>query len=895
MIQGSFRLSWLSIIYGCGFISEGELQSRFDLDGDGYDAVSYGGQDCDDSNRDVNPAAVEVCDGIDNDCDGDADTTALDLRTWYRDADGDGYGSPSSETPALSCFPPDGFIGDATDCNDDPSQDGPNIHPRTTWYWDRDMDGYGNPADVMTTCIQVPGLVAPLAEGQNDCDDDNPQLTPETWWWNDADGDGYGNPADQVQSCWTADDVPLGMLPAEGTPPDCDDDDSEIFPGSTVFEADTTLCTVDADGDGYGSANPEHDGLDSGTDCDDSDAGIFPGSAIQETDESLCTMDADGDGYGTATPSVASHQVGTDCDDANIAVHPNSKEQWQDAVDNNCDGWLNTVSTKDDETMADGFNLGDTLGKAVASAGYFVHCNPTVDSCSDVGQFRDIAVSAPGESSYSASNGAVYLLSDPTGDDHITLTYHGSSEINRLGIDLDGPGDLNGDGYDDLLIGSQDDYAYVVFGATQDSRTRHSFLGTEHNTKELTLYISEQEGDQLGFAVAGIGNHTGDGDPDIAMGAHQSNAAADGAGVVYIFLNPDHSTTVDLSEVLPSSDYTGTGGFEDPGLPSLDTGAPPVTPDPPPPIWKVHADPENASGQFGWDIAGLGDIDGDGATEVLIGAPGVDAVLEDAGRAYLMFGNVLESGEEGATPSKFAPGDTSAFEDGEDGEQPIDVRYRIGFSNDIYAVDLQVFDGVFEGDRLGATVSSAGDFDGDGLGDIVIGAVGTSSGPTPGRVYIWLSSVESDDATADIVIEPDDVLGPGNFGFSIAPAAPIHSIPTGKVSGDMDGDGFGDLLIGSPEVADPSYDAGRVYLVYGGIESGTYDISELAGARSGTADPTIGALFIGETPFQLGYAVAGLGDATGDGLPNLLFGAPGADRAATGAGAVFLYDGPESR
>ena len=100
----------------CGFISEIELEARFDQDADGFEAVRFGGQDCDDDDRDVHPDAVEVCDKRDNDCDGTVDSDALDRRTWYRDLDEDGYGR--STGGSTSCEGPSGYVDDSSDCDD---------------------------------------------------------------------------------------------------------------------------------------------------------------------------------------------------------------------------------------------------------------------------------------------------------------------------------------------------------------------------------------------------------------------------------------------------------------------------------------------------------------------------------------------------------------------------------------------------------------------------------------------------------------------------------------------------------------------------------------------------------------------------------------------------------
>ena len=133
-----------------------------DADGDGYDALTCGGTDCDDDNAAVYPDAAEVCDEVDNDCDGSIDEDdAVDAATWYADGDGDGFGDPEAE--AVSCTAPTGHIDDATDCNDADASISPGVDEvcddvdndcdgtideddasdAATWYAEAETEGYG--------------------------------------------------------------------------------------------------------------------------------------------------------------------------------------------------------------------------------------------------------------------------------------------------------------------------------------------------------------------------------------------------------------------------------------------------------------------------------------------------------------------------------------------------------------------------------------------------------------------------------------------------------------------------------------------------------------------------------------------------------------------------------
>jgi len=147
--------------------------------------VSTGG-DCDDGDVNALPGGVEVCDGADNDCDGSTDgPDALDVGTWYPDADGDGYGAPGMEV--VACDAPAGHVVGNGDCDDGDAAAHPDAIEACdgrdtdcdgevdegllgTWYSDADGDGFGDPAAPITACEQPEGTVAHAG----DCDDTDP-------------------------------------------------------------------------------------------------------------------------------------------------------------------------------------------------------------------------------------------------------------------------------------------------------------------------------------------------------------------------------------------------------------------------------------------------------------------------------------------------------------------------------------------------------------------------------------------------------------------------------------------------------------------------------------------------------------------------------------------------
>ena len=238
-----------------------------DKDNDGYIDVDLGGDDCDDFNADVNPSVKEVCNGIDDDCDGEADESdAEDASIWYLDNDADTYGDSGSSQSA--CTKPSGYVLDSGDCNDsDPAAfpgaseycdghdddcdgqiDENDAIDVSVWYQDSDGDTYGNPGISQLSCYQPTGYVNvntdcddsdantyPLADEYCDGHDDDcdGQIDEDTavdvvTWYVDLDNDGYGNPSIADIDC----DQPSGYV-ADNT--DCDDSDSATYPNADEY------------------------------------------------------------------------------------------------------------------------------------------------------------------------------------------------------------------------------------------------------------------------------------------------------------------------------------------------------------------------------------------------------------------------------------------------------------------------------------------------------------------------------------------------------------------------------------------------------------------------------------------------------------------------------------
>ena len=268
-----------------------------DDDGDGFgDAANFviacepptgyvsNADDCDDTDEDVYPGAIEFCDGVDTNCDGNVDNVSGpegDALAWYRDVDGDGYGDPDDRIWA--CEQPAGYVDNPDDCApSDPNQprewapevdDAPDCAETVpaceapdegwvlvpTWYLDEDLDGFGQASQSVQACDQPDGY----AEQPDDCNDDDPLVYPgaptgcglRDWncdgtatngtfnWYADCDGDGFAasgaavvpntcTPPEPTGNCpggWTV------RVPTSSATIDCNDDNANMFPGQLQF------------------------------------------------------------------------------------------------------------------------------------------------------------------------------------------------------------------------------------------------------------------------------------------------------------------------------------------------------------------------------------------------------------------------------------------------------------------------------------------------------------------------------------------------------------------------------------------------------------------------------------------------------------------------------------
>lgn len=314
----------------------------WDNDGDGYLDLSCAADDCDDGDASVYPGATEICNQLDDDCDGDVDEEgALGCSPFYLDYDGDGYGLAGEERCLCDAITPydSQQVGDCDDANPDTHPSAPEL-----------CDGEDNDCEDGPEANEIDADADGWMLCANDCDDSDASTHPNA----PELCDGVDNDCDYSLPSSETDEDADGYLACDG---DCDDSSASVHPG--IVEEDT--CDgLDSNCDGW-IAEDEADGDQDGfmvceDDCDDTDPDTFPSDALDGLDvcdgiDNNCdglvdedSLDSDGDGVTIC---------GGDCDDSESYTHLGAPEIC-DGKDNDCDG---AVPNNEKDVDGDGYRI----------------------------------------------------------------------------------------------------------------------------------------------------------------------------------------------------------------------------------------------------------------------------------------------------------------------------------------------------------------------------------------------------------------------------------------------------------------------------------------------------------------------------------------------------------
>ena len=730
-----------------------------DNDEDGFPAS----EDCNDEDASINPDADEVCDGVDNNCDAITDVDATDAVEFYGDADGDGFGGDA--LTFMACEAPEGFFATNDDCDDtnadvnpngaeicdgldndcdgalDDADDSVDLSTITDWYPDFDGDGYGDDSDPTQSCSAPAGHVI---DG-GDCDDIDPLLNPATVWYADVDGDGYGSNDFTTIQC----EQPNNHTFASA---DCDDSNPNINPDALE------VCDNGADNDCDGLIDDDDDSLDLDT-------------------RTLWYPDADTDGYGDSAdagtlycngPSGTANN-GEDCDDVDNTVSPDATEVCEDGIDNDCSGDAPECGLSGSTTTASA----DVSISGNSSSDYFARRVAIFDGDNDGND--DFFAGAYLDDDNGSSSGSAFAFYGP-----ITGSVSGSSadwqgtgerSSDYYGYDVDSAGDLNGDGYPELLVG-----AYGNDDGASSGGKAYLYLGSAsgYSTDADLEMVGNSSSDYFGHTVKGVGDIDGDGADDFSVGAYGDDDGSSTGGGVFIWLGVPTSTQsasdADIQIYGDDGDYLGylgsvnSGDFDGDGSQDLVTGGyyalsdyggafvnyGPITGGT---IYSEDSDVvlegTGTYDYFGRNVA-VGDLNDDGYDDMSVGEYyGVDASSVSTGVNYVFFGTTS------------------------------------GWSSLTSATDADIsIDGKTSYDYFGSSVE-IGDLNGDGTDDLMVGAGGNDDGGTSsGANFVFFGPLSADStytaATADATIS-----GSGTYQY-----CGYYDVGIG----DLDGDGVGDYV-----------------------------------------------------------------------------------------------------
>jgi FG-GAP repeat/FlgD Ig-like domain/FG-GAP-like repeat len=428
-------------------------------------------------------------------------------------------------------------------------------------------------------------------------------------------------------------------------------------------------------------------------------------------------------------------------------------------------------------------------GESNQTAAFFGRSAGTAGDVNGDG-YADVVIGASGYANGQASEGRAYVYHGSAAGLSPSATWiqESNNVAAQYGYSAGTAGDVNGDGYADVVVG-----APLYSGNSPREGRIYVYQGSEVGLSSnfVTAIESDQTDSRFGWRVATAGDVNGDGLSDVMAGAYLFDNGQGDEGKAFVYLGATSGPT-------------------------------------PAPAWIAES---NQTDAYFATVAGAGDVNGDGFSDVIVGAWGYDNGESQEGRAFTFHGSAAGLS---TIPSWFA--------------EPNRANAHFGFA-----------------------VDGAGDVNGDGYGDVIVSALMYSLGAVAGingdgRVFVYHGSATGLGAIPAWTAEADQEQT--TFGRSCGKA------------GDVNGDGFADVIIGASLYSNGESSEGRAF-VYEGSPAG------LTSFPAWFADGN-------QAEAQLGFAVATAGDVNGDGYSDVVVGAPTFENGQAAEGRAYLYEGSPS-